>query len=83
MEVIAEDRDDPNTPNGRLMYAIVPDPNDPNDGSDEFAIDSDTGVVTTAVAPNELDAETQDTYTIKVTATDGTSTGKIQPNQTE
>ncbi|XP_071824162.1 neural-cadherin-like isoform X3 [Apostichopus japonicus] len=76
MEVIAEDRDDPNTPNGRLMYAIVPDPNDPNDGSDEFAIDSDTGVVTTAVAANELDAETQDTYTIKVTATDGTSTAE-------
>lgn len=74
MEVIAEDRDDPNTDNGRLTYAIEPLPNDPNDGNDLFAIHPDTGVVTTKVPGSQLDAETQDTYVIQVSATDGVDT---------
>lgn len=72
MEVVAEDMDD-----DQLRYSIVPRADDPLDGSGLFAIDSQTGVVTTQAEPDELDAETQNTYNILVNATDGRSFGEL------
>src|SRR5437667_12831389 len=69
MTMTATDYDDINEGNNaRLKYSI--EQNQVNDNGELiFAIDEDTGVITTAVCC--LDREANPEYTIKVVATDG------------
>lgn len=62
-QVQAEDPDDPNTPNGKIVYSFL------DDGSDNgvFEIDPTTGIITTRVA---LDREQRAQYTVVVVAQD-------------
>ncbi|KAM4728062.1 desmocollin 2-like protein [Anableps anableps] len=56
-KVNATDRDDPNTDHVRIKYKLI-------DGLDHFAIDSDTGVISTI--SNRLDRETKDTHMVTI-----------------
>ena len=60
-KVIATDRDDVTSGNGKVSYGIVLDP------SNAFTIEKDTGVLRTAVV---LDRENKGTFTITVNASD-------------
>lgn len=62
-QVEAEDPDDPNTPNGKIVYSFLDDGS--NDGV--FDIDPTTGMISTRV---ELDREMREQYTVVVVAQD-------------
>ena len=66
-KVEAVDKDDPNSPNGQVIYSI---PGELNDiGRDLFSIDQLTGVLKIKRSP-QLDFETRRDYLIKVKAQD-------------
>lgn len=56
-QVNATDRDDPNTDHVKIKYKLL-------DGLEFFAINADTGVITTV--SNKLDRETKDTHMVTV-----------------
>jgi hypothetical protein len=63
-QVIANDPDDPNTSNGKIVYSL------PDDGTivrKLFQIDAESGVLTTRV---RLDREDRDEYTLILTVSD-------------
>ncbi|CAH0386133.1 unnamed protein product [Bemisia tabaci] len=65
-KVVASDPDDPNSPEGRLMYSFL------QDGSDSlnFFIDADTGRITTRAL---LDRETKEKYSLLLVVQDSGS----------
>lgn len=65
-QVVASDPDDPNLPNGKIMFKFLEDGNFGNDAS-SFSINSDTGLITTRKL---LDRETKDSYTLILVAQD-------------
>ncbi|KAK4297363.1 hypothetical protein Pmani_030214 [Petrolisthes manimaculis] len=62
-QVKAEDPDDPNTPNGKIVYSFLDD----GASNDVFQIDATTGLISTAGA---LDRESRSQYTVVVVAQD-------------
>lgn len=65
-QVIASDPDDPNLPNGRIMFKFLEDGNFGTYAS-TFRINSETGLITTRKL---LDRETKDSYTLVIIAQD-------------
>lgn len=65
-QVVASDPDDPNLPNGRIMFKFLEDGNFGNDAS-MFSINSETGLITTKKL---LDRETKGSYTLILVAQD-------------
>ena len=72
MTLTATDADDPNTPNGKLEYYVIPDSNNPKDGSNYFNIDPNTGEVKVKGA---LDREVMSEYELTVAAADQSGEG--------
>ncbi|XP_058795727.1 cadherin EGF LAG seven-pass G-type receptor 3 [Phymastichus coffea] len=65
-QVVASDPDDPNLPNGKIMFKFLEDGNFGSDAS-AFKIDEETGLITTRTL---LDRETKDSYTLILVAQD-------------
>ncbi|XP_043475497.1 cadherin-23 [Leptopilina heterotoma] len=65
-QVVASDPDDPNLPNGKIMFKFLEDGNFVSDSS-AFQINSETGLITTRKL---LDRESKDSYTLILIAQD-------------
>ena len=72
MQIGAVDEDD-----GPLEYIVIPNANNPLDGSAKFLIDPDTGEIRVKSVP--LDRENVPEYHLDIEVSDGEHTGKNLP----